>query len=579
MLKVEDKILDKVRAVLTDKYPDFSGTGLSLGFAPDIKFGDFALPCFVLAKELKSSPVEISALIAATLFGDDFFIRIESAGPYVNFTVKAEFLFADLMNLEQNDCRLSEGERIILEYLAPNTNKPLHLGHVRNGCLGMALANILAYTGYDVTRASLVNDRGIHICKSMLAWQKFGNGETPESTGEKGDHFVGRYYVKFAQESDNDPKLIEEARAMLQKWEARDPEILALWHKMNAWVYDGFAKTYKTLGFNFDKFYYESDLYNLGKDIVADGLKRGVLKKEADGSIAFPLPVEKFGLDQDDQPKKVTLLRGDGTSVYITQDLGVAHKRFVEEKFSQAIYVVGSEQIYHFKCLIEVLRALGFAWADNIKHLSYGMVYLPEGKMKSREGKIVDADNLAVELIDLAKAAVLEKNAVANLDEAEISCRAHKIGIGALKFFILRVGADVDIHFNPKESISFEGVTGPYCQYVFARINSILTKAGTVDMAKSDLALLGNLEERLLAQKILALPQKIKEAAMSSNPSVVANGVYEIAKAFNQFYHHHQILGEADENLARARLALIAKTAATIEIALNLLGVETLLTM
>ncbi|MEI7451713.1 MAG: arginine--tRNA ligase [Candidatus Falkowbacteria bacterium] len=579
MLKVENKILAKASAVLSSAYPNFSGDGLSLSFSPEIKFGDFALPCFLLAKEFKTSPMEVAATIAATLFGDDYFVKVEAAGPYVNFTVKPEFLFEDLMNLDQTDCVLSAGERIILEYLSPNTNKPLHLGHVRNGCLGMAMANILAYTGYDVTRASLVNDRGIHICKSMLAWQKFGNGETPESTGEKGDHFVGRYYVKFAQESDNDPKLIEEAQAMLQKWEARDPEILSLWHTMNTWVYSGFEKTYKTLGFNFDKFYYESELYNLGKDIVADGLKAGVLKKEADGSIAFPLPVDKFGLDQDDNEKRVTLLRGDGTSVYITQDLGVAHKRFVEEKFSQAVYVVGSEQIYHFKCLIEVLAALGFAWAKNIRHLSYGMVYLPEGKMKSREGKVIDADNLAAELIDLAKAAVLERNSDASIDNAEIALRASKIGLGALKFFILRVGADVDIHFNPKESISFDGVTGPYCQYAFARINSILHKASDFDLAQADLSLLGNLEERFLAQKILALPRKIKEAATTSNPSLVAGGVYEIAKAFNQFYHHHQILGEEDKNLSLARLALIKKTADTIKSGLNLLGVETLAIM
>jgi len=578
MLTVENKILTKVSHILQEKYPNFSGNGLSLNFSPEIKFGDFALPCFLLAKELKSSPLEISSMIAGILFGDNFFVKIEAAGPYVNFTVKAEFLFDDLMNLEQKDCFLSDGEKIILEYLSPNTNKPLHLGHVRNGCLGMAMANILAYVGYDVTRASLVNDRGIHICKSMLAWQKFGNGETPETTGEKGDHFVGRYYVKFAKESDTDPSLNDEAQDMLRRWEARDPEIMALWEKMNSWVYAGFTETYKTLGFNFDKFYYESALYNLGKDIVADGLKRDVLKKEEDGSIAYALPVDKFGLDQDDKEKRVTLLRKDGTSVYITQDLGVAHKRFEEEKYSRAVYVVGSEQIYHFKCLIEVLRALGFAWADNIKHLSYGMVYLPEGKMKSREGKVVDADNLAAELIDLAKAAVLEKNAESKLDEAEVMARAIKIGIGALKFYILRVSADIDIHFDPKESISFDGVTGPYCQYVFARINSIVEKAGEVS-EDFDLSLLGNLEERLLAQKVLALPVKIKEAAQSSNPSVVASGVYEIAKAFNQFYHHHQILGETDKKISAARLALIKKTAAVLKIGLELLGIDTLSAM
>ncbi len=578
MLSVENKILDKVKTALLAAYPDFSGSALSLSFAPEIKFGDFALPCFLPAKELKISPALLATQIATALAGDDFFVQVAAAGPYVNFTVQSEFLFADVLALEKKDAALNDGEKIILEYLSPNTNKPLHLGHVRNGCLGTAVANILSYVGYDVTRASLVNDRGIHICKSMLAWQKFGHGETPATTGEKGDHFVGRYYVKFAIESEKDPSLNDEAQDMLRRWEARDVAVLELWQKMNSWVYSGFGVTYKTLGFNFDKFYYESELYNLGKDIVMTGLEKGVFKKAADGSIIYPLPRDEFGLDADDKEKFVTLLRADGTSVYITQDLGVAQQRFATEKFQRAIYVVGSEQIYHFKCLVAVLSGAGFAWADNIKHLSYGMVYLPEGKMKSREGKVVDADNLAAELIALASAAVCEKNTEANLSEAEIMTRAAKIGIGALKFYILRVGADLDIHFNPKESISFDGVTGPYCQYSFARISSILAKfsAATNDY---DLSLLGNLEERFLAQKVLAFPQKIKDAATTLNPSLIAAAIYDIAKAFSQFYHHHQILIEDNPALSAARIALIKKTAAVLQSGLELLGIEVLAEM
>jgi arginyl-tRNA synthetase len=443
----------------------------------------------------------------------------------------------------------------------------------------MSISKIQNYEGRDVSKIILVNDRGIHICKSMLAWQKFGNGETPESTGLKGDHFVGKYYIRFAIESEKNPTLNDEAQVMLQKWEAGDKEVVELWEKMNKWVYDGFDQTYNTFVFEFDKYYYESQTYKLGKDIILDGLKKGVFKKGEEESIYFELPEDEFGLDENKDKKKVILIRKDGTTVYITQDIGTAIARFADYKFDKMIYVVGSEQRYHFQCLVSILKALGYAWAENIFHFSYGMVYLPEGKMKSREGKVVDADNFYEEMFNLAKEAVLEKHS--ELEKLEIEKRARIIALGAIKFYILRVGAEQDINFDPNESISFNGFTGPYCQYAYARIAGILRKAEleNIKYKDCDYSLLGNPEERLLLQKIVLLNEKVSDSAESLSPSTLAVHIYETAKAFNQFYHKHQIVGIDSDNLARARLKLISQVALVLKESLDLLGIDVLESM
>lgn len=551
---------------------------LKITIPPDTTMGDFALECFPFAKILGLAPKIISEKIAENL-KNDIFCEVKSFGPYLNVKINNNDYFSKVIKDFENYSVKQKNkivEKVTVEFLSPNTNKPLHLGHIRNGCLGMAISNIQSYIGNETIKINLVNDRGVHICKSMLAWQKFGKGETPESIGMKGDHFVGKYYVRFAQELEKNPELENEALAMLKKWEEGDEDILELWKKMNNWVYSGFEKTYETLGFKFDKFYYESDTYKLGKNIIEEGLKKKVFQKNEEGLIYYSLPEAEFGLDQDGQAKKVVVTRADGTSVYITQDMGTALERYNNYKFDESIYVVGSEQRYHFKCLISILKALGYEWAKDIYHFAYGMVYLPEGKMKSREGKVVDADNFAEEIVKLARQAIQEKHE--DLDAEEIERRARIIGIGAIKFYILRVGAEQDIHFDPKESISFTGVTGPYCQYAYARIAGILGKAKDekIDYKKADLSALGNEEERILLQKILLFNEKVNDSALSLNPSTLATHVYETAKAFNQFYHKHKVLNAETPDLIKSRLVLIESISELLKRGLELMGIEIL---
>jgi arginyl-tRNA synthetase len=466
---------------------------------------------------------------------------------------------------------------VMVEYLSPNTNKPLHLGHMRNGSLGMALSNILKASNFEVIRANLVNDRGVHICKSMLAWLRWGGEETPESTGLKGDHFVGKWYVRYAIEADKDPHLDEEVQEMLQKWEAGDPETIKLWEKMNKWVYDGFAETYQNLGLQFDVFFYESETYKSGKDIITEGISKKVFYQDVKGNVVFDLPEEKFGLNKGGQPKKVTALRSDGTSVYITQDIGTSVLKMNDYDLSRSIYVVGSEQIHHFQCLFEILKKLGYDWAGGLFHLSYGMVYLPEGKMKSREGKVVDADNLIGEVKQLAVEEIRKRYADdKHISEEDIEERAGKVAVGAIKFYLLRVSTSQDIHFDPKESLSFEGFTGPYCQYAYARICGILrnAKKKAENFTQADFSLLGNPEELLLLQKMIQFPFEVEKAANEYSPIKVLSQTYEVAKAFNQFYNAHSVLQAEDEKLVVARLELIKATAVVIKNGLELLGIE-----
>ncbi|MEP7265910.1 MAG: arginine--tRNA ligase, partial [Bacteroidota bacterium] len=478
---------------------------------------------------------------------------------------------------------------VLVEYSSPNTNKPLHLGHVRNNLLGYAVAEILKATGNHVKKVNLVNDRGIHICKSMLAWKKYGNGETPESSGMKGDHLVGKYYVEFDKinkeevaslvtngNSEEDAKkkapVMLEAQEMLRKWEANDPETVALWQKMNTWVYAGFDTTYKMMGVDFDKMYYESQTYILGKEIVQEGLDKGVFFKKDDGSVWVDLTDE--GLDQK------LLLRSDGTSVYITQDLGTSRLRYQETHFSRLIYVVGNEQDYHFKVLKLALKKLGYDWWNDLHHLSYAMVDLPSGKMKSREGTVVDADELMEEMISEAKRITKELGKLDDLASDEAEQLYKTIGLGALKYYILKVDPEKRMMFNPEESIDFNGHSGPFIQSAYVRCRSVMRKGDSVTSLKNykdfDPSFYNALEnkERDLLKNVLRYPEVLDEAAERFSPAVIANYVYELAKAYNGFYHEHAVVDAENVEASLFRLKLTEQTARVLKMALALLGIN-----
>ncbi len=458
----------------------------------------------------------------------------------------------------------STGKKIMVEFSSPNTNKPLHLGHIRNNLLGDSVSRLLSAAGNEVIKATLVNDRGVHICKSMYAWQQCFNGATPESTGKKGDHLVGDCYVEFAKMEKEDPSVMEKVHEMLVKWEQGDPEVRALWQKMNGWVFDGFDQTYRALGISFDKTYYEHDTYLLGKELVQKGLEKGVFVQDPDGSVWCDLTSD--GLDRK------LLLRSDGTSVYMTQDLGTAERRFAEYNLDSHVYVVGDEQNYHFQVLKLVLAKLGFDWAERIYHLSYGMVELPEGKMKSREGTVVDADDLIEDMYLEAKATSEESGKLADISEEEKDRLYHMIGLGALKYFILKVDPHKKMLFNPKESIDFNGNTGPFIQYTHARICSILRKAGRPVDALAPAAL--SAKEIRIVQQLNLYRQKLSEAAASFSPAIMANYAYDLAKEFNQYYHDTQILREPDEKVRDMRLALINAVAQVLVNSMALLGID-----
>ena len=474
-----------------------------------------------------------------------------------------------------------DSELVMVEYSSPNTNKPLHLGHVRNNLLGYSLSRILQANGKKVVKTNIVNDRGIHICKSMLAWQKWGNGATPESTGKKGDHLIGDFYVEFdkhykaevadlmekenltKEEAEAKSPLMLEAREMLRKWEAGDEEVRNLWKTMNGWVYEGFDETYKKMGVDFDKIYYESDTYLEGKDLVLGGIEKGIMYRKDDGSVWADLTPD--GLDHK------LLLRADGTSVYMTQDIGTAKLRYQDYPIDKMIYVVGNEQNYHFQVLSLLLDKLGFKWGKDLTHFSYGMVELPEGKMKSREGTVVDADDLMQQMIDSARETSAERFADMPAEEAaEVS---RMVGLGALKYFLLKVDPKKNMLFNPKESIDFNGNTGPFLQYTYARIQSVIRRAGGVDM-DSKPASEPNEKEATLIQKVADFPTVVKEAGRTYSPALIANYCYDLAKEYNQFYHDYSILKEEDEQKRRLRLLLSAVVARTLKEGVALLGME-----
>ena len=483
---------------------------------------------------------------------------------------------------------------VMIEYSSPNTNKPLHLGHVRNNLLGFALANIIEANGNRVVKTNIVNDRGIHICKSMLAWLKYGHGETPETSGKKGDHLIGDYYVAFDKhyreqvaelcgqyesegmtpdeakdKAEKEAPLMKEARAMLVKWEQNDPEVRALWKKMNNWVYAGFDETYKALGVNFDKIYYESDTYLEGKEKVLEGLKKGIFYRRDDGSVWADLTDK--GLDEK------LLLRADGTSVYMTQDIGTAKLRFQDYPIDKMIYVVGNEQNYHFQVLSILLDELGFEWGKSLVHFSYGMVELPNGKMKSREGTVVDADDLIAEMIRQARQTIDELGKFDDMDEAEKNEVARIVGMGALKYFLLKVDARKNMLFNPAESIDFNGNTGPFIQYTYARIRSVLRKAQETGIDIPSTLPAGtalNTKEEEIVQHIADFPTIVRQAGTDYSPSAIANYCYDLVKEYNQFYHDFSILREEDKQKQLFRLVLSENVAKVIRLGMGLLGIE-----
>ena len=579
---IRSEILTAVKTACRTVFEQ-SPQNLRLSYPPKVEFGDFAVECFPLAKQFRQSPANIAQSITAEIRPNESIQEVTAVGPYVNFKLHNNLIFGDVCaEIRQNEVfgntRAGHDRRVVVEYLSPNTNKPLHLGHIRNGVLGMGVSNLLEATGHTVVKANLVNDRGVHICKSMLAWAKWANGDTPELTDTKGDHFVGDWYVRYYQEAKMNPYLHEEVREMLRKWESGDPETLKLWETMNQWVYDGYDETYRKLGFLFDVFYFESNTYTLGKDLVQLGLDEKVFAQAESGAVIAPLPIDEFGAEKDGRQKVVTLLRNDGTSVYITQDLGTAKLKADEHQPERSIYVVASEQDYHFQCLFKLLKLLGFEWADGCYHLSYGMVNLPEGKMKSREGTVVDADDLIEEMRQLAEDEIRRRDTEDTLSGEEIQKRALAIGLAAIKFYLLRTRPELSINFEPKESISFDGFTGPYCQYAYARCASILRKSQCRNIAsvEPDFSLLGNSEELELIRTLIQFPDVVAEAARELTLARICNHVFTVAQAVNQFYHKHPVLAAEPPALVRARLALVSASANVIKRALTLLGIESL---
>ncbi len=548
--------------------------------------GDYTLVVFPLIRTLKGKPEEIGTKIGENLVENNKITAFNVVKGFLNMSLSSvEFLENFTQNAQNSTfgiTKVDENSRtVMVEYSSPNTNKPLHLGHVRNNLLGFSVSQIIEAAGNNVIKTQIINDRGIHICKSMIAWEKFGNGETPESANMKGDHLVGKYYVEFDKHYRQEIKELEaqgksedeakkeapiflEAQEMLRQWEAHEPKVIELWQKMNGWVYDGFAKTYKRLGVAFDEYLYESNTYILGKDIVEDGLNKGVFYKREDGSVWIDLTAE--GLDEK------LVLRSDGTSVYITQDLGTAVERFKNNPtLEELTYVVGNEQDYHFKVLFLILKKLGYSWADALHHLSYGMVDLPNGKMKSREGTVVDADDLMQEVYNTAKEISEELGKLDGMSDDEKAELYETIAMGALKYYILKVDPKKRILFDPKESVDFNGNTGPFIQYTFARIQSLLRKESPKEFDANAIEL--NDAEKEIIRALYDFEDTIEKAATEMSPALIANYVYELVKLFNSFYQNNPILKNEDENVKNFRLYLSQWVANTIQNSLRLLGI------
>ena len=600
-MKIEDKLVASVISGLKALYgQEVPEKMVQLQKTKKEFEGHLTLVVFPFLKMSKKGPEQTAQEIGEYLkVNDPAVAAFNVIKGFLNLTI-ASATWIELLNEIQADeqyglVQVTDASPLVMiEYSSPNTNKPLHLGHVRNNLLGNALANIVAANGNKVVKTNIVNDRGIHICKSMLAWKKYGNGETPETSGKKGDHLVGDYYVSFDKHykaevkelmakftaqgmSDDEAKakaeaespLMQEAREMLVKWEAGDPEVRGLWEMMNNWVYAGFDETYKKMGVGFDKIYYESNTYLEGKEKVMEGLEKGFFYKKEDGSVWADLTAE--GLDHK------LLLRGDGTSVYMTQDIGTAKLRFADYPINKMIYVVGNEQNYHFQVLSILLDKLGFEWGKSLVHFSYGMVELPEGKMKSREGTVVDADDLMAEMIDTAKETSNELGKLDGLTKEEADNIARIVGLGALKYFILKVDARKNMTFNPKESIDFNGNTGPFIQYTYARIQSVLRKAAESGITIPEQIPAGielSEKEEGLIQMVADFAAVVKQAGEDYSPSIIANYTYDLVKEYNQFYHDYSILREENEAVKVFRIALSANVAKVVRLGMNLLGIE-----
>ena len=552
--------------------------------------GNLTVVVFPWVKAARKAPDAVAAEIGDWLVDNEPAVdRYNAVKGFLNIVIEPTYWCSVLEHIAADDtygftAATDNSPLVMVEYSSPNTNKPLHLGHVRNNLLGYSLSQILKACGNRVVKTNIVNDRGIHICKSMLAWQKWGEGATPESTGKKGDHLIGDFYVLFDKHyreevrqlmaqglSEDDAKaqsaLMAEAREMLRRWEQKDPEVRALWKRMNEWVYAGFDVTYKRLGVDFDKIYYESETYLEGKEKVMEGLEKGIMYRKEDGSVWADLT--DAGLDNK------LLLRSDGTSVYMTQDIGTAKLRFRDYPIDKMIYVVGNEQNYHFQVLSLLLDRLGFRWGKDLVHFSYGMVELPEGKMKSREGTVVDADDLMEEMVANARQVATELGKTDGMSAAEIDNIAETVGMGALKYFLLKVDPRKNMMFNPKESIDFNGNTGPFIQYTYARIRSVLRKAQEQGFAASAYAaVVPNDKEIALIQTLADFPATVQEAGRTYSPALIANYTYELVKQYNQFYHDYSILREEDAAVRSLRLALCATVDRTVRLAMGLLGIS-----
>ena len=600
-MKIEDKLVASVISGLKALYGQEVPEKMVQMQKTKKEFeGHLTLVVFPFLKMSKKGPEQTAQEIGEYLKANDPAVAAFNViKGFLNLTI-ASATWIELLNEIQADeqyglMQVTDASPLVMiEYSSPNTNKPLHLGHVRNNLLGNALANIVAANGNKVVKTNIVNDRGIHICKSMLAWKKYGNGETPETSGKKGDHLVGDYYVSFDKhykaevkelmakftaqgmsgdeakaKAEAESPLMQEAREMLVKWEAGDPEVRGLWEMMNNWVYAGFDETYKKMGVSFDKIYYESNTYLEGKEKVMEGLEKCFFYKKEDGSVWADLTAE--GLDHK------LLLRGDGTSVYMTQDIGTAKLRFADYPINKMIYVVGNEQNYHFQVLSILLDKLGFEWGKSLVHFSYGMVELPEGKMKSREGTVVDADDLMEEMIATAKETSQELGKLDGLTQEEADDIARIVGLGALKYFILKVDARKNMTFNPKESIDFNGNTGPFIQYTYARIQSVLRKAAESGIVISEQIPAGielSEKEEGLIQMVADFAAVVKQAGEDYSPSIIANYTYDLVKEYNQFYHDYSILREENEAVKVFRIALSANVAKVVRLGMNLLGIE-----
>ena len=586
-MNIEQFLTDKVAAAVSTLYGN-AGAPLQIQKTRKEFEGDYTLVVFPLLKASRKSPEATATEIGEYLVANTPEIKAFNViKGFLNLSLDSAFWAARFREVAANDTfgqAAPTGRTVMIEYSSPNTNKPLHLGHIRNNLLGYSVAQILKANGNKVIKVNLVNDRGIHICKSMLAWKLYG--ETPASSGMKGDHLVGKYYVEFdkhykaqikelvaAGQSEEEAKknapIMRQAQEWLRRWEAKDPEIYSLWETMNGWVYEGFDVTYKALGVDFDKVYYESQTYLLGKSLVEEGLARGIFFRKEDGSVWIDLTAD--GLDQK------LLLRGDGTSVYMTQDLGTAFRRFEENRLDEMIYVVGNEQNYHFQVLKLILKKLGYdEWSDHIYHLSYGMVELPEGKMKSREGTVVDADDLIADMVSTAREMSDELGKLDGCTAQEADAIASMVGLGALKYFILKVDPKKTMLFDPRESIDFNGNTGPFIQYTHARIRSILRKAeeAGIDFRTQDEAAALLPEEIELIKALTEYPATVQAAAANFAPSIVGAYAYELAKSFNGYYHDHSILKEECTTTRDMRLRLAEQVARTIRLAMALLGID-----